>query len=81
MTHRHRLPPRADFQAFAPWEEAVAGAGRRSERVLSLNGQWRFHLLDSPLRVTDQLTSCLQEEWGSGDVPHMWQLDGFGKLQ
>ena len=81
VTHRHRLPPRADFQAFAPWEEAVAGAGRRSERVLSLNGQWRFHLLDSPLRVTDQLTSCLQEEWGSVEVPHMWQLDGFGKLQ
>ena len=80
-THRHRLPARAHFHAFAPEEEARAAVGRRSRRTMSLDGQWHFRLLDSPLRVTPDLVSTFQEGWDRVELPHLWQFDGYGRLQ
>ena len=80
-THRHRLPARAHFHAFAPEEEARAAVGQRSRRTMSLDGQWHFRLLDSPLRVTPDLVSTFQEGWDRVELPHLWQFDGYGRLQ
>ena len=76
-----RLPARAHFHAFAPEEEARAAVGRRSRRTMSLDGQWHFRLLDSPLRVTPDLVSTFQEGWDRVELPHLWQFDGYGRLQ
>jgi beta-galactosidase/evolved beta-galactosidase subunit alpha len=76
LVQRHRLPARAWFVPAADGEDA-----NHSSRACSLNGQWRFHLADSPLTVPAafERADYSDEDWSSIAVPLNWQMAGFGR--
>lgn len=81
LTGRNRVPAHAYFLSFANEKESLSHDREISTGYLDLNGQWQFRLLDSPHRIDQKILSVFQSEWDSVQVPHMWQMDGYGKLQ
>nr|WP_042196090.1 glycoside hydrolase family 2 TIM barrel-domain containing protein [Kibdelosporangium sp. MJ126-NF4]CEL22396.1 Beta-galactosidase [Kibdelosporangium sp. MJ126-NF4] len=60
------LPPRSAFTSDAP--------------SLSLNGDWRFHLSDSPVDAPPGIEQDTFDDsaWSTVAVPSNWQMHGFG---
>lgn len=84
-----RLPAHAHFIPYATLDEAQSAAKRRvlgidRERSCgyrNLTGTWGFALFDSPKRVPDTLFSTYDPSLDQVEVPHLWQMDGYGTLQ
>ncbi|WP_128772652.1 glycoside hydrolase family 2 TIM barrel-domain containing protein [Actinomyces oricola] len=74
-----RLPARAYFFGYADAGEASAMDRTTSLGFMSLSGQWRFKLFDGPLRVDPGAHAVFHPQWDEVTVPHMWQLDGYGR--
>lgn len=70
LLHRNRLPPRAYFIPHPHYES-----------FLSLNGDWKFLYVDSPLRLPDNFFDVNLDlsNWDIIPVPSNWQLLGYGK--
>jgi beta-galactosidase/evolved beta-galactosidase subunit alpha len=70
VIHRNRLPPRAYFIPYP-----------HRENYLSLNGDWKFLYVDSPLRLPDNFYSVDFDvsNWDVIQVPSNWQLLGYGR--
>lgn len=77
-TGQGRLPARAYFFGYSDAEAATPMDRDRSLGFHSLSGTWQFRLFDGPLRVQPSLHSELHTDWDQVEVPHMWQLDGYG---
>ncbi len=79
----NKLAPRAHFFPFGDQEKASMGPGNGllSERILSLNGQWQFHLYSHPTEVPVQITNPRDRniDWQPINVPSNWQLQGYGQ--
>ena len=73
-----RLPARAYFFGYADAESAVPMDRERSLGFRSLSGTWQFRLFDGPARVRPTLHEQFHPDWDQVEVPHMWQLDGYG---
>ncbi len=82
--HHHsgenRLPARAYVPGYASEELALTRDRERAHGFVSLTGTWSFALLDDPRRATPELHAQPHAEWDTVDVPHLWQLDGYGHL-
>lgn len=67
----NRLPPRAVFSHVIGSDKAT---------TLSLDGEWKFLFLDSPLPALQGLTADDIEklDWQTIPVPSCWQFQGFG---
>ncbi|MBC7320768.1 DUF4981 domain-containing protein [bacterium] len=70
ILHRNRLPARAYFIPYPYWENS-----------LSLNGDWKFLYVDSPLRLPDNFWNINfdSSSWDTIPVPSNWQLLGYGR--
>lgn len=73
-----RLPARAYFFGYGDEETAIRMEREHSLGFLSLSGTWRFRLFDGPARVLPALRGDFHADWDEVEVPHMWQLDGYG---
>lgn len=78
LLHRNRLPARAYFLGYA--DEVAARTMQRglSEQVLPLGGRWAFRFFDHPDDVPEAFWSVPQPEWGTIEVPGVWQTQGHG---
>lgn len=76
---RNRLSHRASFFSYRNEEDALTYDETLSTAI-SLNGTWKFKLVDNPLNAPDdfQLPSFDSTAWANIVVPGMWQLQGFG---
>ncbi|MDO4901931.1 glycoside hydrolase family 2 TIM barrel-domain containing protein, partial [Actinomyces sp.] len=81
VLHRGRLAPRAHFMPFGTPEQARRADRREALGFQDLTGTWDFQLLDSPDRVGEELLRGLGNGWTEVRVPHLWQFDGYGRLQ
>lgn len=81
LVGRNRLAARAYFFGYATPEDAATRDRTKSRGFVSLSGPWQFRLYDNPLRVPAAFTSEPERDWDEVIVPHMWQVDGYGKLQ
>ena len=81
LTGRHRLPARAYFFGYETSELAATSDRRRSRGFVDLSGAWRFRLFDHPARVAARALAEPAEDWDVVRVPHLWQVDGYGRLQ
>lgn len=72
-TEREMLADR-DFYA-TPWTEP------KSSRILSLNGEWRFHLVSEPSkRPLDFFKNGFDDSaWDRIPVPSNWEMHGYDK--
>lgn len=81
LTGRLRLPARAYFFGYPDAERAATRDRTQSRGFVDLTGPWSFRLFDHPRRVPDTFTTQLQDGWDVVQVPHLWQVDGYGQLQ
>ena len=81
LTGRNRLPARAYVFGYATPELAATRDRAQSIGFVDLSGPWQFRLFDHPARVPAVFTSDLQGDWDTVELPHMWQVDGYGDLQ
>lgn len=73
ILHQNRLAPRA----FLPPQDSGSKA---SFGVTSLNGPWKFQLVDSPLLAPENFFEKKFDDrkWKTLAVPSHWQLNGYG---
>jgi len=50
-----------------------------SEYVQLLNGEWQFAFHEKPSELPDSYDGLAGDEWGSIDVPGVWQTQGYGE--
>ncbi len=76
--HRNRLDPRAYFIPHGHGDIALS-PGRRSSRVLSLDGTWNFHLAPSPRQTPENFEDERfdDSQWEQIPVPSNWQMEGW----
>ena len=76
-------PDRAYFVPYSSAEKALAGTDRDSDRMLLLNGDWKFSFFASPDGLREEM---LAEGFGEDDmdtlpVPSVWQMHGYDHHQ
>jgi beta-galactosidase len=78
VTEIGREPMHASFAPYPDRESALAD--EPSPLRVSLDGAWRFRLLDSPQAVTPDLVArdCDDAGWSEIEVPTSWTLQGHG---
>lgn len=78
---KNRLAPRSYFIPFADEASALTRDRAASDRLMLLNGTWKFHLSPTVQEVPDAFfaPSFDDSSFATMPVPGMWQLNGFGK--
>ncbi|WP_148414597.1 glycoside hydrolase family 2 TIM barrel-domain containing protein [Haloferax sp. KTX1] len=69
---------RAARTADEPFTE-IESRFAESEYVQLLNGEWQFAFHEKPADVPDSYDGLASDEWGSIDVPGVWQTQGYGE--
>ncbi|WP_339106157.1 glycoside hydrolase family 2 TIM barrel-domain containing protein [Haloterrigena salinisoli] len=69
---------RAARQADEPFTE-LESRFAESEYVRLLNGEWRFAFHEAPTELPDSYDDLAADDWGSIDVPGVWQTQGYGQ--
>ena len=80
LTNRNRLAPHAYFMGYETAELARTYSRELSRGFVQLSGPWQFRLFAGPAAVPSELLGTYAPEWDSVEVPHLWQVDGYGKL-
>ncbi|HZO50322.1 MAG TPA: hypothetical protein VFB26_09265, partial [Gaiellaceae bacterium] len=74
LTSLGTLPPRATLLPFET-PEAAATLDRRRACLLSLDGTWRFRLVDRPAQAPGAAGRA--ERWQDVEVPGLWTMLGY----
>lgn len=81
ILHRNRLESRAYFIPYDSRETALTFEREMSDRLLLLNGSWKFCYSDytelTPQNFYEKDFSA--ENWDEIPVPGNWQMHGYGK--
>ena len=79
----NRLPVHTTFFAYENEQLALKGDMTKSERFLSLHGNWKFNWVENAdQRPTDFYKTDLDDSaWGTMPVPGMWELNGYGDAE
>lgn len=80
LTNRNRLAPHAYFMGYATPELAATYSRELSRGFVQLSGPWQFKLYAGPKAVPAAVLGSYDATWDSVEVPHLWQVDGYGKL-
>ncbi|KAJ4483419.1 glycosyl hydrolases family 2, TIM barrel domain-containing protein [Lentinula aciculospora] len=82
VLQKNRLPHRSYFFSYRNEEDALT-YNENLSTAISLNGTWKFQLVDNPLDspMDFQSPSFDTTTWANIVVPGMWQLQGFGQPQ
>ncbi|HEY9077756.1 MAG TPA: glycoside hydrolase family 2 TIM barrel-domain containing protein [Anaerolineaceae bacterium] len=77
---KNREPARASLLPYADVPSAMTEERSASPFFKSLNGQWRFSYVSSPIEVPEQFFSpeLNDSDWDSLPVPSNWQMHGYG---
>jgi len=81
ITEINRLPARATMQAFSP-KQLAKGEPTKSVWRKSLNGVWRFKLIDKPADASKGWfkSSASARGWRDINVPGVWTRQNTGDL-
>ena len=80
VTHVGRLPMRSPLIP-APDVDTARDATAPNPWVRSLDGRWRFRLVDAPARAPKGFmrTDHEDHDWAEVDVPGLWTMQGFDR--
>ncbi|BDD02173.1 glycoside hydrolase family 2 TIM barrel-domain containing protein [Persicobacter psychrovividus] len=75
----NREPMRAHFHTYQNREDALSLDIRKAESV-SLNGKWKFKLVDKPADIIPGFFDSKYDDskWDLINVPGNWEVEGFG---
>ena len=81
--HIGTLPPRSYFIPYLTERDAKSLRRDRSNRFMSLNGQWHFKYYDSVRRMDDPFFKPPYTVSGFStlSVPSVWQMNGYDRNQ
>ncbi|RNB87179.1 beta-galactosidase subunit alpha [Brevibacillus fluminis] len=81
LLQRNRLSGRAYFIPYSDVASALTFERGNSPWFRLLNGSWQFFYAPSPVAAPADFhrNDYDASEWVTVQVPHMWQLDGYGK--
>lgn len=81
--HVGTLPPRAYFIPYMTARDACSGRRDRSNRFVSLNGQWQFRYCESvrQLDIPFMKPPYPTQGFASLPVPSVWQMHGYDHHQ
>ncbi len=74
----NKLPARATMYSFASEKEALEADRTKSDRVISLNGEWQFNFSPSIEASPSNFLDKKFKDWKPIKVPMSWELQGFG---
>lgn len=76
----NREDARADFIPFADIQQALSGKREKSPYYMSLNGNWKFHWVETPEKRPSNFfeTSFNDSQWKTIPVPSNWEMQGYG---
>ena len=76
----NRMPMHAAYFAYESPVAAQAGDKTRSERFVTLNGNWKFNWVrNADQRPTDFFQVGFNDKgWNDMQVPGLWELNGYG---
>ena len=80
LTHRNRLAPHAYFMGYEAADLAATYSRELSRGFVQLSGSWQFRLFEGPAAVSNEALCTYKPEWDHVEVPHLWQVDGYGNL-
>ncbi len=77
---KNKQAPHATLMVFPDQSSVLAGNRKASPFYRSLNGQWRFHWVEKPVkRPLDFFNKDFDDShWDLLEVPSNWQLQGYG---
>ncbi|QJC22114.1 glycoside hydrolase family 2 TIM barrel-domain containing protein [Arcanobacterium buesumense] len=78
---RGTLAPHSYMLSFSTMDQALLRQREEVTDFIDLSGEWNFQLYDNPFRIDDVFLSEIDDQSTTVNIPHMWQFDGFGKLQ
>ena len=81
VTQKNRYPMHSPYGAYESVEQALSCDRTASKYVQSLNGMWKFQLVDSPLMAPQGFEELGYDDsaWELIPVPSNWELQGYGK--
>lgn len=77
---RNKEEPRASFIPYLSKEQVFENKADASPFYTSLNGQWKFHIVDKPSERPFYFFKLDYDDsdWKNITVPSNWELEGFG---
>ncbi|MBN1780792.1 DUF4981 domain-containing protein [bacterium] len=77
----NREPAHVTFIPFQDEAQALSGDNEKSPYYLSLNGTWKFRLVNTPAEAPQgfEKPGADLSGWGDITVPGSWQTQGYGK--
>ena len=81
ITQVNRHPMHSPYGVYETVGQALECNRRASKSIISLNGNWKFEMVTSPLLVQkDFYTMDFDDsDWSDIPVPSNWELHGYGK--
>ena len=78
VTGINKMPARATSFSFTSADQALALDRDASDRVLSLNGNWKFSFAENPSQAQFNIWEQDVKSWDEIEVPSNWEMKGYG---
>ncbi|GAI37454.1 unnamed protein product, partial [marine sediment metagenome] len=78
VTGINKEPARATMYSYDSEEDALFCNREKSDRILFLNGRWKFHFAPTPDRAPEFFYESNVEGWDEIEVPSNWEIKGYG---
>jgi len=78
VTGINKMPARATSFSFTSADQALALDRDASDRVLSLNGNWKFSFAENPSQAQFNIWEQDVKSWDEIEVPSNWEIKGYG---
>lgn len=75
----NRDPSRATAYSFAQLGDALSGDRAKTNRVISLNGDWDFSFALKPADASTDFYKSKVQGWKKIPVPSSWEMQGYDK--
>jgi beta-galactosidase len=78
ITGINKIQARATSFSFANVDAALINDRLNNDRVISLNGKWKFKYVDKPADRPINFMNTEVSYWNEIDVPSSWEMEGYG---
>jgi beta-galactosidase len=75
----NRDAARATAYSFSNLTDAISGDRRRTDRMVSLNGEWDFSFALKPADAPNDFYKSKVSGWKKIEVPSNWEMKGYDK--
>ena len=78
VTAINKMSPRATSYSYSDQESALSVDRTANDRVVSLNGRWKFNYASTPSEAPEVFRKMDVSGWDDIDIPSNWEMKGYG---